>query len=447
MRTSLIGVVGLLVATGFGCKRSVEYYCDKDTPCLPRYPDRPFCDLSGAYEPDGIRNTCVPSPADAGISDGSDGGGSAVSDASPADAALVDAAQNPDPILEDVIHVPAIKEFAGVADLSISGTVLIDTSDLTLDGANPPSGAVFDTSPQEDVTGPGLAILHIRTLTVEAGATLRVVGSRPIAIIASQQVTISGVIDVSADRGTPGAGGATSGSGNGAGGDAPADGGAVQPGGGGAGFGSFGGSGGDGFSEAGGQGGATYGSPSQSVLFGGSAGGLSADCPADTAGAGGGAIDIYSAKLISIPTGGGINAGGGGGAGGNVCGSVFGGGGGGGSGGAIFLQAPSVTQGGTLAANGAGGGSGAGKTGSQPGTAGNDATLDASVAPGAVGPGGNGGAGAVGTAAATSGEPLALFGGGGGGGGGVGRITVLVHANGTYDNTGATTPPASTDSY
>ena len=83
MRFTVFGiVVALLGGLGAGCKSDVKYYCDEDTPCLPRYPDRPYCDLTGEYEPDGVRNTCVASPFDAGAPDASvsidagvDGGG------------------------------------------------------------------------------------------------------------------------------------------------------------------------------------------------------------------------------------------------------------------------------------------------------------------------------------------------------------------------------------
>jgi hypothetical protein len=56
--------LGLLVATS-ACKHSVEFYCDESRPCLPRYPDRPYCDLSGDYpESEGIGRTCIPFPDD-----------------------------------------------------------------------------------------------------------------------------------------------------------------------------------------------------------------------------------------------------------------------------------------------------------------------------------------------------------------------------------------------
>ncbi len=72
MRAIVVGIVlGLLAGLGAACKKEVQYYCDEGTPCLPRYPERPYCDLTGAYEPDGVRNTCVANPFDAGVPDAS----------------------------------------------------------------------------------------------------------------------------------------------------------------------------------------------------------------------------------------------------------------------------------------------------------------------------------------------------------------------------------------
>lgn len=59
----------LFVLLGISCTRDVEFFCDEDTPCLPRYPDRPFCDTTGQYEDAGVRNTCVANPYDAGVDD------------------------------------------------------------------------------------------------------------------------------------------------------------------------------------------------------------------------------------------------------------------------------------------------------------------------------------------------------------------------------------------
>lgn len=54
------------------CTHAADYYCDENTPCADRYPDRPFCDLTGEYPAsEGIGKTCIPDPfgADAGVPD------------------------------------------------------------------------------------------------------------------------------------------------------------------------------------------------------------------------------------------------------------------------------------------------------------------------------------------------------------------------------------------
>ena len=105
----------------------------------------------------------------------------------PADAALADA-KLPDPITEDVAHVPVGGEFATLADLTL-GNDTIDTTNLEINGAAPP-GAVFDVWTQ-DVAGPDLAILHVHTMTIEAGSTVMVTGDRPFVILASNAVVIT----------------------------------------------------------------------------------------------------------------------------------------------------------------------------------------------------------------------------------------------------------------
>ncbi len=69
MRALFLGiVVGMLLALGAGCKSDVPYYCDESTPCLPRYSDRPFCDLYGTYDASGhVGRTCIPNPLDGSV--------------------------------------------------------------------------------------------------------------------------------------------------------------------------------------------------------------------------------------------------------------------------------------------------------------------------------------------------------------------------------------------
>src|SRR5688500_16401178 len=69
------GTSGALLVSS-ACRVDVPYFCctyqescDQDhgggviTPCLPRYPDRPFCDDQGQYPAsNGIGRTCIPDP-------------------------------------------------------------------------------------------------------------------------------------------------------------------------------------------------------------------------------------------------------------------------------------------------------------------------------------------------------------------------------------------------
>ncbi len=56
------------------CEHATPYYCDESTPCLPRYPDRPYCDLTGEY---GTGHMCIADPTvpDAGPMCTADAGG------------------------------------------------------------------------------------------------------------------------------------------------------------------------------------------------------------------------------------------------------------------------------------------------------------------------------------------------------------------------------------
>lgn len=61
-------ILGSWLALSSGRSRDVQYYCDEGTPCFPRYPDRPFCDLTGEYPAsDGVGKTCIPNPVDASV--------------------------------------------------------------------------------------------------------------------------------------------------------------------------------------------------------------------------------------------------------------------------------------------------------------------------------------------------------------------------------------------
>jgi hypothetical protein len=366
--------------------------------------------------------------------------------------------------LGDVVHLPPAAELAGTGLLGLTGGTL-NTTDLTIDGAAPPAGVTFDVW-EQDPDGPELAVLHVAALEIPSGS-VRVVGARPLVIIASGGIVIDGTLDVSAHGAEPGAGGAGPGDGDGAG-----DGGghgsqtAHDGGGGGAGFvtnGASGGGGGvdgscQGATGAGGARGTAYATAGLQVLEGGSGGGSGAgggdsdepQCPS-AGGAGGGAIQLHSAVEISIR--GVIHVGGGGGEGGGYTGADpcarAAAGSGGGSGGAIYLQAPRILLDGVLAANGGAGGGGASNPGSS-GETGDDGRASTTPAMGgseggAWGePGGNGG---YLTSNPQAGVANECDGNGGGGGGGVGAIVLRVPVINALLDTGVETPPATVQTY
>jgi hypothetical protein len=341
------------------------------------------------------------------------------------DAAAVDA--EPDAALPiDIVHVPAEAEIVGTADLVWRGVVHVDTTNLQAGDRPLPPDIDFDVSPQEHGDGPELAILHVGTLTIEADAWVRVIGSRPLVVLARSRIDVAGQLDVSARLVVPGPGAATT---NG-GGVGPA--GKGPPGSGGGGHASAGGRGGGtncmpGCIYPGGDGGEEMAEPLV-VLVGGGSGGHSPHPTCDFArrGGGGGAVQLYAGESISVA--GSIRAGGAGGGGGPQCGTAPRAAAGGGAGGTIVLQAPVVTVSGMLAVNGGGGGVGGSSVG--PGGDGADGRLDAESAsggPAAPGGAGGGSGGSRAARAASGGSVFSNGGGGGGGGGGAeGRIEILV---------------------
>lgn len=450
------------------CSHKVELYCDESTPCTD--PERPFCDINGQYEAsEFIGNTCIPDPfgnADAGVNvdadplapDADPNAPDADPNAPDADPGEV-ADGGADPIVADVAHVPSAAEFAGTANIVIDADITINTTTLTYDGASAPAGTTFDASPHSGI-GPELAIWHVRSLTVKAGRAVRIVGTRPMVIIASGQVTINGLLDAGARRQNAGAGGTNQATG----GTGEHKGSLRDGGGGGGGHATSGGSGGDATcsvncgdgqgTASGGMAGGTYGDAAVSVLYGGSVGGFSSpNCASDPAGAGGGALQIYSGTSIVISASGAIQAGGGGGGGGRACVGNPGSASGGGSGGTVFLQARDIVHAGIIAANGGGGGSGASdETGTDlPGNAGENGRLGSTAAVGGASVGthsGAGGAGGVDTAGGNGGSDFTNDGNGGGGGGGAGRVAFVHATSGTIDqSSGETSPPAAVGTF
>ena len=316
---------------------------------------------------------------------------------------------------------------AGLGSKTLSGTINTDTSPECLAAAPPGWGGLQ----------PDACFIVAEVITV---STVLAVGSRPLALVATSQLTVTGLLDVASHGSTRGAGSQSI--------ECkpflriPANGGPPgDTGGGGGAGGSFMSRGGDGGSgDAGNHQNGLAADPILGVpmrLRGGCAGqpggGLAGT---GGGGAGGGAVYLLSGGKLTIM--GSINVSGGGGLGGvdGADESPYGGGGGGGSGGLIVLYgassiATSTTT--TLVANGGGGGGGAAAGGDPQianGRDGNDPLVTAPTTPAAGGAagtsgGGNGGAGGSGypaAAAATGGIAGDMNSGGGGGGGGKGYI-------------------------
>lgn len=274
--------------------------------------------------------------------------------------------------------------------------------------------------------GPNICLFYVTDAEVQLGGTVFAYGSRPFALVATNELRILGTLDVSSQRGRPtmrGAGGNPSGLCTSVAVPESAEGG----GGGGAGgtFSTVGGTGGNGnldgsdssmANRAGGKPGAPLQAPG--LLRGGCDGqdGAPGDLPSGgAAGQGGGAVYL---SAPSLTVSGVVRAGG---AGAGVPTGTDDAGGGGGSGGAIILESPLLRVSGLLLATGGGGAKGA--NGLSDGSAGTDGEA-ITPAPGGGGGGGGGPGGAGGTDSA-GGNGMPNNGGGGGGGGGAGFIVLL----------------------
>lgn len=266
----------------------------------------------------------------------------------------------------------------------------------------------------------GVGVFRLAEMSVDRTGELRLIGSRPAAVLASGDIRIAGILSLR-PAGTVPAAGSNSG--------APGDG---EPGragmnsfdsGGGGGGNAFGGASGGNApgSTGGGSGGASHGTSSVSPLSGGGSGGTGGGVLGGAGGYGGGAVQLSSAGEISLT--GVLDAGGGGGQGGGN-GSTGGGGGGGGAGGSALIEAPTIAASGVVIVSGGAGGQGTtcesacvGDASGRPGDDGS-AVVPARGSP-ILGTGGGGGDGSDST-----GEPRFGFIGtnGGGGGGGAGRV-------------------------
>jgi hypothetical protein len=341
-------------------------------------------------------------------------------------------------------HVPQHYLGDGTCDLTVASS--IDTTNLKIDGANPPSGCVF----QHDMEAGSLTVAVLAVHSFTTNATVTVSGNQPLVIVAGTTITIGALLDGSANAATAGPGGYAAAMGPGAGSKGVHADPYSDAGGGGGSYGTVGGVGGTGtynmVTIGAGPASATYAIGASVPGGSGGGSGTSELCNSGNGGAGGaggGSIQLSAGASIIIP--GAINVGGGAGGGGCEPSTTDqGSGGGGGSGGAIFLEAPSVSVGGGLWANGgSGGGGGSGASNTGPGSPGNDGTQSQSGALGGAGGGTYGGAGGVGAAIAVAvkGSDSAN---GGGGGGGDGRIVVRSHGAAAL-NSSTVSPSATLD--
>ncbi len=284
-------------------------------------------------------------------------------------------------------------------------------------------------------------VLAVSGFEIRPGVSLEVRGNEPLIIAVYGNATIAGVLTVSANGSTPGAGAAMC---TGAVGSDADSGLAKSAGGGGAGgaFGTNGAAGGTGDTSTatktpGGAEMAIEGTSTLQPLRGGCNGGTGGQ-EHDTAmadpgvgGGGGGAIELSVRDALVLAGSARVEARGGGGRGANGISNGAGthegaGGGGGGSGGAIFLESRTmvIAPTATVCANGGGGGGGSHNT--NDGTAGADGPCAIAAAAGgtsdSTGVGGFGSTfGANPTLGGAGGGADA---GGGGGGGGAGRIRI-----------------------
>jgi hypothetical protein len=345
---------------------------------------------------------------------------------------------------------PGAIDFSGAPNSELDCDLQINTTDpdgnlgpgvVTLTGwCGPSDKPTFQVYTQD--AGIEVVVMPLASLSLAEGASLRVIGNRPLIIAAMGDVEIMGTINARALGTTAGAGGnASCTNGLGANGTQAGMGSEGGGGGGGGAFAEDGGDGGNGYrllgSVPGGNGGTPEGVETLTPLRGGCRGGTGGrahssggamDSVGGFPGAGGGAIQISAAGMLSISATGIVTVSGGGGLKGA---DPHDGGGGGGSGGALLLEGAAVegVSGSWATANGGGGASGSGSaSGGNHGTDG--FTASGVNAPGGVGVGNGGGGGRGG---AQAGKPddgsngtgsLGTGGGGGGGGGGVGRIVV-----------------------
>lgn len=376
-----------LLCVLFGCTQRNPSYCDSNDDCA----DGTHCEVAA--------HTCVLN----GVVDASsDASGACIAIGAGIFAVCVDAA-----VLHDVDLTSATTEFFTHSDPSCLPTV----PEQWLNNGQPPACFVVGKN------------IRVPTLAVE--------GTRPLVLLATDTITIAGLLDVASHspppgKTGPGANDTACNPGSGPGNDPLAAGGGA-----GATFVTAGGNGGKGNNAM--SVGGTAAMPSTTAprhlrggcrgQYGGAGGG---GVNGGISGEGGGAVYVGAANVIDVRTGA-INASGGGGYSGNA----RGGGGGGGSGGMIVLFAPSImTSSATrIVANGGGGGAGWNST-----HAGEDPNVQNATTPAIGGQAtaacanqnGGGFGAALNSAATPGGSVTTEVCAGGGGGGGAGFIQTSV---------------------
>ncbi|MEM9067568.1 MAG: hypothetical protein AAGE52_03650 [Myxococcota bacterium] len=301
---------------------------------------------------------------------------------------------------------------------------LTDSEIVRADGSGDRDGVTYQFQGQGDPY-PSLGIFAFGSLRVETNATVVTTGDYALVLLAARDITIDGVLDVSANGLVGGAGGynggerRNAGQGPGGGGRGDIDGflDSEMGGGGGGGHRAAGGEGGDHNSASGGSAGPSTDDDKGIPLVGGSGGGAGANAgDGGRGGGGGGAVQLTANGTIRVNDGAILRASGAGG------GRDSRAGGGGGAGGTILLEAPAVITRGIVVANGGGGASGTNGLGgsAERGDDGRDDRMRA--AGGTDGGGGDGGRG--GAADTPSGENGDNGSRGGGGGGAAGDVHV-----------------------
>ena len=323
---------------------------------------------------------------------------------------------------------------APAADLDLTGCALVEISSAangsTTQDAEGCVGGGVSFAVQTQTDGGEILLVVVRHLTVPEDTTLRLVGDKPVALVAFGDITIGGSVTADADYLTPGPGG-TKENVNcpGRGADGERDGGDRSGAGGGSHqfSGGTGGLGDDGDAE-GGAPGDTFGDGTLEPLRGGCPGGKGNGGGSSKGGSGGGAVLLAASRTLlttdfASPPGL-ISAGGGG----VLAADEERGAGGGGSGGALLLFGDVVELNGWLSVKGGGGGGGGGDIdigpASENGSGDPDIAAPGGSDPAVSGWGGNGGASPDPTGQGGSDAQVDKD-AGGGGGGGSGYIRVI----------------------